>query len=445
MDSTPLTPLREFRRGAYACFPRAADALFEVVDALLTEDRAQSFVELSQAPGFQRRWPSLYAALRDGQIDRDALRRLCSRALPAPAAEERLVLGLDTSPIHRPEARTSPDRTLVYSPNLPAGSIPIRPGWQFSTLVVLPDPVSSWTYVLDNRRVPSDATATTVGAPQLAAAVPLLPARPLLLADGHYSSAAWVAATAAVPCDQLLRARRDRVLYRPAPPRTGKRGAPKKDGPRFKGSDPSTHGAPDAAWTGTDATGQAVTVAAWTGLHLKACREAAITALRITRAGAAGTARDPRESWFWWLGGDLPPLAAIPPLYARRFGLEHGYRFDKQALLWATPRVRTPAQFERWTDLVAIAHNHLVLVRPWAEITQRPWDATTRPVTPAQVRRAMRRILPQVGTPARPPRPRGKSPGRAPGTVVPPAARYPVIRKGKRRAARRTSNPPRAA
>jgi DDE superfamily endonuclease len=445
MDSTPLTPLREFRQGAYACFTRAADALFEVVDALLTEDRARSFVELAQAPGFQRRWPSLYAALRDGQIDRDALRRLCSRALPEPAAAERVVLGLDTSPIHRPEARTAPDRPLVYSPNPPAGSIPIRPGWQFSTLAVLPDPPSSWTYVLDNRRVPSDATATTVGAPQLAEVVPLLPARPLLLADGHYGSAAWVTATAAVPCDQLLRTRRDRVLYRPAPPRTGKRGAPKKDGPRFKGSDPSTHGAPAAEWTGTDATGQAVTVTAWTGLHLKACRAVAITALRITRAGAAGTGRDPRESWFWWLGGDLPPLAAIPPLDARRFGLEHGYRFDKQALLWDAPRVRTPAQFQRWTDLVAVAHNHLVLARPSAEITHRPWDATTRSVTPAQVRRTMRRILPQVGTPARPPRPRGKSPGRAPGTIVPPAARHPVIHKGKRRTARRASNLPRAA
>jgi hypothetical protein len=31
-------------------------------------------------------------------------------------------------------------------------------------------------------------------------------------------------------------------------------------------------------------------------------------------------------------------------LYARRFGQEHGYRFDKQDLLWAAPRVRTPSR-----------------------------------------------------------------------------------------------------
>lgn len=441
MDSTPLTPLDAFRRGAYACFPRAADALFEVVDALLTEDRARSFVELSQAPGCQRRWPSLYAALRDGRIDRAALRRLFVGALPHPAPGGRLVLGVDTSPIHRPAAHTAADRTLVYSPNLPAGTTPARPGWSFSTVAVLPDPPSSWTYLLDNQRVPSTGTATTVGAAQLAALVPLLPARPLLLGDGHYGSSAWVTATGGLACDQLLRTKRDRVLYRPAPPRTGKRGAPKKDGPRFKGSDPVTHGTPDATWTGTDAAGRALTVTAWTGLHLKACRAVPIAVLRVTRAGAAGTGRDPHESWFWWLGGTLPPLATIPPLYARRFGLEHGYRFDKQALLWEAPRVRTPARFQRWTDLVALGHNHLVLARPATAAILRPWDATTRPVTPPQVRRAMPRILAQVGTPVRPPRPRGKSPGRAPGTTVRPAARYPVVRKGRGRTVRRAKPP----
>jgi len=434
-----FTPLPTFRQEAYRCFRRAADALFEVVDALLTEDRARSFVELSQAPSCQRQWPSLYAALSDGRIDRAALRRLFVRTLPRPVAGTRLVLGLDTSPIHRPAAPTLADRTLVYSPNLPAGTTPVRPGWSFSTVAVLPDPPSSWTYVLDNARVPSTATATTVGARQLATLLPLLAERPLLLGDGHYGSAAWVVATARLPCDQLLRTKRDRVLYRPAPPRTGKRGAPKKDGARFKGSDPTTHGSPDAEWAGTDAAGHALTVTAWTGLHLKSCRDVAITVLRVTRAGAAGTARDPHESWFWWLGGDLPPLATVPNLYARRFGLEHGDRFDKQALLWEAPRLRTPARFQRWTDLVALAHNHLVLARPQATVSHRPWEAITRPVTPPQVRRAMGRILVQVGTPARPPRPRGKSPGRAPGTVVPPAPRYPVIRKGRRRAVRRAT------
>src|SRR3954447_26285561 len=315
MDATTLVA---FRQALYGTFARSADALFEVGDALLSATQPRSFVELSQAPSARRRWPSLYGALADGQIDRAALRRLFAQHLPRPVPRGRLVLGLDTSPIHRPEARTFADRTLVYAPNAPTGATPVLPGWACSTLVALPDPASSWTYVLDNRRVPSAEPATTVGAEQVAALLPLLPERPVLVADGHYGTAAWVGATAALPCDQLLRAKRTAVLYRPAPPRTGRRGAPRKDGARFQGSDPATHGTPDARWQGTDARGQAVTVACWATLHLKACRDVPITAVRITRAGAAGTKRDPHEAWCWWRGAAPPPPETLPPLYARR-------------------------------------------------------------------------------------------------------------------------------
>lgn len=432
MDATTLAT---FRQDLYATFTRAADALFEAADALLTTAHPRAFIELSQAPGFRRGWTSLYAAFRDGRVDRAALRRLFARHAPRPAPGARLLLGLDTSPIHRPEAATFADRTPVYAPNLPPGVTPTRPGWAFSALAVLPDPVSSWTYTLDNQRVPSSATATTIGAAQLAAVLPLLAARPLLVADGHYGTATWVAATAALPCDQLLRAKRTAVLHRPAPPRTGKRGAPRKDGARFQGSDAATHGAPDAQWAGNNARGQAVSVACWGGLHLKTCRAVPVTAIRITRAGAADTARDPREAWFWWLGDAVPPLATLPQLYGRRFGIEHGYKFDKQGLLWADPRLRTPAQMECWTDIVAAVHNQLALARALAVVAHRPWESAARPHTPQQVRRAMGRIIAQVGTPARPPRPRGKAPGRAPGTVIRRAARQPVIRKAPRTAA----------
>ena len=44
-----LNTLQEFRHEVYGCFRRAADALFDLSDALLTEPNAHSFVELSQA------------------------------------------------------------------------------------------------------------------------------------------------------------------------------------------------------------------------------------------------------------------------------------------------------------------------------------------------------------------------------------------------------------
>jgi hypothetical protein len=80
MDATTLAT---FRQGLCAAFSRARDALFEVTAAVLTAPQPRSFVELSQAPGMQRRWPSCYAALADGRIERAALRRLFARRAAA--------------------------------------------------------------------------------------------------------------------------------------------------------------------------------------------------------------------------------------------------------------------------------------------------------------------------------------------------------------------------
>ncbi len=426
MDCTTLS---DFRRAIYACFTRAGAALFDLSDALLTEHTAHRFVELSQAPPFQRRWPSLYAALRDGQIDHAALRRAFVAALPTPPPAQRLLLGLDTSPIRRPDAVTSPDRTLVYWSNLPRDATPVVPGWSFSALVALPQPVSSWTYVLDHQRVSSTETAVSVGQRQLQSVLPLLPRRPLLLLDRHYSQTPWLLATHDLPTDQLIRARVDQVLYRPPPPRTGKVGAPRKDGERFKGSDPSTHGVPDAEWSGTDPRGHPVTVTCWGQLHSRKARQVTLTALRISRPRAQATKRDPREAWFWWVGGDLPALAEVATFYPHRFGQEHGYRFDKQDLLWAAPQVRTPEQMQRWTDIVAVVRNELVLAPGLVAAERRGWERRVQVSTPRQVRRAMGRLIVQLGTPVPPPQVRGKAPGRAAGAVVKPAERHAVVRK----------------
>jgi len=68
-----LNILQSFRHEIYSCFERAADALFNTADALLTETDAHSFPELSLSPCFERQWPSLYEAFEDGRIDHEAL------------------------------------------------------------------------------------------------------------------------------------------------------------------------------------------------------------------------------------------------------------------------------------------------------------------------------------------------------------------------------------
>jgi hypothetical protein len=408
-----LNTLQTFRHEVYDCFSRAADALFNTVDALLTETQAQSFPELSLSPWFER------------------LCQVFASYLLQPADGERVWLGIDASSIQRPESKTSADRTVVYVPNLQASSKPISYGWQFSTVVILPAQPSSWTAVLDQRRIRSDQTSVEVAAAQLRQLAPRLHCRPIVAADRWYSCAPFLLATEGLPFDKWLRLKRKRVLYRAAPAPTGKRGAPRKDGERFQCGTPSTYGEASGCWQGSDANGHPVEITWWNGLHLPKARQIEVTVIRVLRYRATERPRDPRESWFLWDGSAEAGVPEVALGYRRRYSHEHGYRFDKQALLWAEPRLRTPAQFERWSQVVAIVHNQLVLAYPLVQAELRPWETSQREASPQQVRRAMAKIVAQLGTPARSPKPRGKSPGRQKETVVRPAPRYPVIFKSK--------------
>lgn len=426
-----LTTLNRFRHEVYGCFTRAADALFNTVDALLTETNAHSFPELSLSPSFERRWCSLYEAFEDGRIDQERLRRIFAEYLVRAEAGEQVWLGIDASSIQRPESQTSPDRTVVYVPNLPESSKPISYGWQFSTVMVLPKQPSSWTAVLDQQRISSEQTSVGVAASQMRELAPLLGCRPIVASDRWYSCAPFLLASEGLPFDKLLRLKRKRVLYRAAPAPTGKRGAPRKDGERFQCGEPSTYGEACGTWQGSDAKGRPVQIMWWTGLHLPKARHIQVSVIRVLRPCASGKKRDPRESWFLWDGSAQVSLPEVALGYRRRFGQEHGYRFEKQALLWTKPRLRTPEQFERWSHIVAIVHNLLVLARPHVQADLRPWETNQREASPQQVRRAMAKIVAQLGTPAKPPKPRGKSPGRHKGAVVTPRPREPVIYKSK--------------
>jgi hypothetical protein len=77
-----LNTVISFRHGVYQSFQQAKDALFNLGDALASEDRAQSLPELSLSPYFERKWPSTYEALEDGIIDEEKLQRVFTAHLP---------------------------------------------------------------------------------------------------------------------------------------------------------------------------------------------------------------------------------------------------------------------------------------------------------------------------------------------------------------------------
>jgi hypothetical protein len=428
-----LNTLKDFRQQMYSCFERSGDALFNLSDALLSESQARSVPELSLSVFFERRWPSVYEALQDGRLNVDRLRKIFVEALiPTTPRDEPIWLGIDSSGMQRLEAGSNRDRGMIYVPNMPHATKPVSVGWQFSTVMLLPDHPSSWVGILDQQRIGTEQTAIEVGITQLRAVLALMSRPVIVLADRWYAVARFLCACRELGCEALIRLKRNRKLYRRAPPRKEKqRGAPCKHGPLFQGTRPETYGPADAEWGGTDEHGKRVVVSCWKQLHFREAPEAEVCVIRVQRESARDSKRDPRESWFMWTGSQEVPLEQVRTWYRKRFSQEHGYRFLKQDLLWEEAHLRTPEQVERWSWLLACACNQLLLSKQLGLALQRPWESKQRAVTPQQVRRVMPSILQQVGTPARPPKPRGKSPGWQKGRQRTPAPRFAVVRKPK--------------
>ena len=255
------TTLQTIRQHVYDCLQRRADALFSLSDALMSEAQAQRLPELSLSPFFERGRSSVYAALDEGRINVAALRNVWAEALLSEVpAKQTVWLGIDSSSLARPDAACSEDRGMIYVHNLPHATTPVSVGWQFSTLMLLPEQASSWVAVLDQQRIRTDQTAIEVAIEQLQAFLPLCQRPVILLADRWYAVLRFVQACQAVPCPALLRLK----LYRRPPAReAGKRGAPRKHGALLQGSRPETLEAPDATWEGEDEQSQHVVVSCW--------------------------------------------------------------------------------------------------------------------------------------------------------------------------------------
>jgi len=75
------------------------------------------------------------------------------------------------------------------------------------------------------------------------------------------------------------------------------------------------------------------------------------------------------------------------------------------------------------------------MARQVAHSLPRPWERNlplmkARRISPTLVQRDFARIIQQLGTPAKPPKVRNKSPGRRQGTKLPPRQRHKVVVKG---------------
>jgi Transposase DDE domain len=441
-ETTGVTSLQQFRTTVYEqILGRRKDSLFELMEAALSSPGPVPLVRLSLAPAFRRGWASAPDALADGTLKEEALRGLLVRTLPPPPDDDWDVWALDGSTWPRPHAATSAERTYAHRVAAGQPQHGVVPGWEYQWLVALPARPSSWILPLDvRRRTPDSGSPTALAVEQLRAVLPQRPAgapRPVVTFDSGYDPVQLAEAKLEDQADLLVRLARHRVFYRAPGPYRG-RGRPAKHGAVFRLKDPATQEGPSGEATVADPASGRVTVTVWSGLHVRRAPGAPVMVARITVERLPGRAAAPAPWWLAWIGGLLPAdLLRLWHGYRARFGIEHGFRFGKQALGWTTVRPQTPAAADRWTWLLVVMYWQLWLARALVADQRLPWEPPlpAERLTPGRVRRAFGSFLSEVGTPARAPQPRGKAPGRRLGERPGPRRRHPVVRRRAKQAA----------
>ena len=112
-----------------------------------------------------------------------------------------------------------------------------------------------------------------------------------------------------------------------------------------------------------------------------------------------------------------------------RFGVDHWYRFAKQRLHWTLPNFATPHQCERWSDLMPNLTWQLWLARKLVEDIHLPWQKPQKNLTPGRVAQSIFPLLTEIGSPAMPPKPRGKSSGCKKGQTRRKRKTYPMVKR----------------
>src|SRR5215218_9269839 len=453
MDPSALDTFRDFRSSLYNCLHRRADALFELTDSLLTAEPVPSPVHLSLQPSHRRGWGSLYNALSHGRIGAQTLRRLLAH-YPL-AGSKTPVYAVDVSVWDRCDAECSPERGFYYHPSRHSAGQPIVAGWAYQFIAQLNFVRESWVAPMDVERLRPAQDANEVAAEQIKAFVRLLAedeeeqekrTAPLFVFDAGYDPVKLQQGLEGCPCQLLIRLRAGRRFYADPslagpPAHTGR---PRRHGPKMKCSDPRTWPKPSTEYACEDAGYGAVRVRAWTNLHPKVRAHerrgsrgplpivvGTLVLVEVERLPRGERRREPRVLWLWWHGEGEPNLDLIWRAYVRRFDLEHTFRFLKQALGWTTPRVRHPEQADRWTWLVVAAFTQLRMARACVADRRLPWERRygTGRLTPIRVHRVVSALLVELGTPAKPPKPCGRSPGRPKGRLSGRAKRYPALKK----------------
>lgn len=453
--------LTQFRKEVYQNFNKRADTLMDLMDALCSQTRASSVVELSLQNCFRRSYSAIFKAMDEYRPGDDDMAHLAGPFLPERQQRPFWLLGVDVTPQPRPYARTLAERGFVYQPTIIWGNKPITIGHQYSTVALLPDkdteqPVT-WVVPLSCRRVKLEESKALVGAAQIGellgdAKLPFSEQLTVEVGDSDYSQPAYLAANREHKhLVSVIRCRGNRTFFRQkyrSASETG--GAPGHYGTPFNLKGPTTWHEPDdqtqVPFTSRRGRQFQVTIQAWHNMLMRGknkperirMHQFPFTLVRIVLLDEDGQPHFKHPLWLLVVGPRRLELNLehIYQAYTQRSDLEHFFRFGKQKLLMADYQTPDLKREERWWHLAHLAYLQLWVAHETAACLPRPWERNlpqhkAEKITPSLVQRDFERLISQFGTPAKPPKHRGKPPGRKKGFRLSPRQRHTVLKKGE--------------
>lgn len=429
-----LNNLIEFRQTVYDQILRGAkDAQFELIDALLLSDHPRCFAEVSLSLAFRRCWSSAYGAIEAGTQDQQQLSRCFLGQVPRQGVQ---VFPLDTTVWPHPSARTLSGLVYAPSPTKALKRHSIVQGHISSLLTWTPSPGQSWSPTLFNQRLEPEQKAIEVGAAQVRQ---LCQARPdptqqgldVIVTDGHYGNHHFFRLVKGLDCVILSRLRCDRVLYLAADPYRGW-GRPAVHGARFAFKAPETWPEPVEQVEFSHPRWGQVRLRRWHNLHAK---QDAQTSFDVILAEVHRERPQPPDPlWLGYLPGHKDyPLQEVWSWFDFRWPIEPSIRFRKQYLAWTLPYFQSSQACDRWSNLVEIAYWQVFLARQMAADQPLPWQKAQAHLTPGRALRSVGAIFSQIGTPAQPPKTRGKSPGWPKGRTRQRPKRYKPTKRTKKK------------
>jgi hypothetical protein len=431
-----INKIIEFRQAVHENgFGKQRDTLIETVDAICLTGGSTSFPMLSLSTSFRRKWHSLYKGVERGILNKKWLSQHLTHQVPQEGVQ---FYSLDGSAWPRPRARTMDDRQYVYHPTAAVNGGSVCIGYPYSLLDWVPEAHQSWSLSVSIERIPSQMTAVEMGVDQVKALsehrAGMHNALDIVAADAKYGNAEFLRPIQGQHCGIVVRMRKDRVLhFALAQPEKRKRGRPKVHGERFAFKEPETWGIPDEIIEFEDPKMGLVKLERWNALHGKSDTNVPFDVIRASIHLEKD--KPPKPIWLAWqapvfIPGNLTVDAKlIWQAYRHRWPVEPGIRFRKQRLGWTTPQFHHKETSDRWSWLVGLAVWLLYLSRPIVEDHPLPWQKPQTHLTPQRVQQSLPLFFAQFGTPARLPKPRGKSPGWKIGRPRAPKQRFKVVKK----------------